>query len=70
MRESSCIRIFVSWVLLMDRTIFDAFMAVKSEASDLDGIPFSFVKMLLPVVLPALTNLFNFIFTCSEFPFR
>jgi hypothetical protein len=34
--------------------VFDAFMAVKSDSSGLDGIPLSFVKMLLPVVLPAL----------------
>jgi hypothetical protein len=30
----------------------------------------SFVEMLLPVVLPALTHFVNFIFTCSEFPSR
>jgi hypothetical protein len=45
------------------------------------GVPeFSFITiaskdvfdafMLLPVVLPALTHLFNFIFTRSEFPSR
>jgi hypothetical protein len=45
-------------------------MDVKSDASGLDGIPLSFVKMLLPVVFPAFTHLFNSIFTCSEFPFK
>jgi hypothetical protein len=43
---------------------------VKSDASGVDEIPLSFVKMLLPVVLPTLTHLFNFIFTCSEFRSR
>jgi hypothetical protein len=59
-----------SFVTVDSKDVFDTFMAVKLEASGLDGIPLSFVKMLLPVVLPALTHLFNFIFTCSEFPSR
>jgi hypothetical protein len=59
-----------SFIMVDSKDVFDAFMAVKSDASVLDGIPLSFVKMLLPVVLPALTNLFNFIFNCSEFPSR
>jgi hypothetical protein len=52
------------------KVVFDAFMAVKLNACGLDGIPLSFVKMLLPVILPALTQLANFIFTCSEFSSR
>jgi hypothetical protein len=58
------------FVTVDSKDVFDAFMAIKLDASCLDGIPLSFVKMLLPVVLPALTHLFNFIFTCSEFPPR
>jgi hypothetical protein len=45
-------------------------MAVKSDASGLDGVPLSFVKTLLSVVLPALTHLFHFLFTCSNFTSR
>jgi hypothetical protein len=55
-----------SFITVDSKNVFDAFMAVKSDASGLDGIPLSFVKILLPVVLPALTHLFDFIFTCSE----
>jgi hypothetical protein len=50
------------FITVDSRDVFDAFMAVKSDASGLDGIPFH--GILLPVVLPALTHLFNFIFTC------
>jgi hypothetical protein len=42
-------------------------MAVKSDASGLDGIVVC-LNVTMPVVLPALTHLFNFIFTYSEFP--
>jgi hypothetical protein len=59
-----------SFFTVDSKDIFDAFMAVKSNASGPDGIPQSFVKLLLPVVLPALTLLFNFFFTCSELPSR
>jgi hypothetical protein len=59
-----------SFITVDSKNVFDAFMAVKSDASGLDGIPLSFDKMLLLVVMPALTHLFNFIFTCSEFPSR
>jgi hypothetical protein len=38
-------------------------MAVKSDASGLDGISLSFVEWLLPVVLPVLKHLLNFMFT-------
>jgi hypothetical protein len=51
------------------KDVFDASMAVTSDASGLDRIPLSFVKMILPVVLPDMTYLFNFIFTCCELTF-
>jgi hypothetical protein len=50
-----------SFVTVDSKDVFDAFMAVIPDASGFDGISLSFVKM------PALTHLFNFIFTCSEF---
>jgi hypothetical protein len=46
-----------SFVMVDYKDVFDAFMAVKLDASCLDGIPLSFVKMLLLVVLPALSSL-------------
>jgi hypothetical protein len=39
-----------SFITVDSKDVFDAFMAVKSDASGLDGIPLLFVKMLLPVV--------------------
>jgi hypothetical protein len=38
-----------SFITVDSKDVFDAFMAVKSDASGLDGIPLSFVKMLLSV---------------------
>jgi hypothetical protein len=34
----------------------------------LDGIPLVFIKLLLPLILPVLTELFNYILTSSTFP--
>jgi hypothetical protein len=59
-----------SFVTVDSKNVLDASTALKSNVSGLDGIPLTFAKMLLPVVLPALTHLFNFIFTFSEFPSR
>jgi hypothetical protein len=35
----------------------------------LDGFPLVFIKLLLPLILPVLTELFNYILTSSTFPF-
>lgn len=42
--------------------------SVKSDSVGLDQIPISFVKMLLPLILPAITHLFNSVITKSFFP--
>jgi membrane-bound metal-dependent hydrolase YbcI (DUF457 family) len=34
----------------------------------LDGIPLGFFKLLLSLILPVLTELFNYVFTSSTFP--
>jgi hypothetical protein len=34
----------------------------------LDGIPLVFIRFLLPLILPVLTELFNYILTYSTFP--
>jgi hypothetical protein len=44
--------------------ICDAVMFIRSDAAGVDGIPLSFIKLLLPV----LTLIFNHIFVISEFP--
>jgi hypothetical protein len=44
---------------------------VTSNATGLDGIngiPLVFIKLLLPLILPVLTELFNYILTSSTFP--
>jgi hypothetical protein len=38
--------------------------SIRLDAAGVDGIPMSFIKLLLPVVLPVLTH----IFVSSEFP--
>jgi hypothetical protein len=48
--------------------ICDAVMSIRLDASGVDGIRLSFIKLLLPVVLPVLTHTFNHIFVSSEFP--
>jgi hypothetical protein len=45
----------------------DAVLSVKLNATGVEEIPMSFVGVLLPVILPALTHIYNYIFTCSEF---
>jgi hypothetical protein len=39
-------------------------MYIRSDAAGVDGIPLSFIKLLLPVLI----HIFNHIFVSSEFP--
>jgi hypothetical protein len=41
---------------------------ITLNATGLDGIPLVFIKLLLPLILPVLTELFNYILTSSTFP--
>jgi Reverse transcriptase (RNA-dependent DNA polymerase) len=50
--------------------VLDAVKSIKSDAAGDDGIPMSFLKLLLPVILPTITHIFNKIFYFSEFPRR
>jgi hypothetical protein len=43
-------------------------MSIRSDAAGVDGIPLSFIKLLLPLVLPVLIPIFKHIFVSSEFP--
>jgi hypothetical protein len=41
---------------------------ITSNATGLDGILLVFIKLLLPLILPVLAELFNYILTSSTFP--
>lgn len=45
-----------------------AFAQVKSKAIGLDGLPIRFMRLILPLILPYLTHLFNVCITSSTFP--
>jgi hypothetical protein len=42
--------------------ICDPIKSTRLDAAGVDGIPLSFIKLLLPAVLPVLTHIFNHIF--------
>lgn len=48
--------------------VVEALLRIKTESVGMDGIPLKFVKLILPVILPFLTHLFNFSLTSSTFP--
>lgn len=48
--------------------VYKAIMDIRSNAVGLDGIPIRFVKMILPILLPVVTYVFNFILTTSVYP--
>lgn len=53
-----------------DTETYDAIHRIKSNSEGLYCIPISFIKMVLPVVLPVITFIFNAILTKSAFPSR
>jgi hypothetical protein len=50
-----------SFVMVSDGEICDAVMSIRLNATGVDGIPLSFIKLLLPVVLPVLTHITIFL---------
>jgi hypothetical protein len=48
--------------------VYEAVNAVKSNAAGCDEIPLSIIKLLLPVILPILVHIYNYIFACCEYP--
>lgn len=48
--------------------VVSSFMSVKSNAIGSDGINPKFFKLLLPLLLPFVTHIFNFIIMSSTFP--
>jgi hypothetical protein len=57
-----------SFATVSESEIYDAVMSIWSDAAGVNGIPLSFIKLLLLVVLPVLTHIFNHIFVSSKFP--
>jgi hypothetical protein len=51
-----------------DEEVKRAVFGVKSNAVGLDEIPLRFIKLLLPIIMPILTHIFNSCLTFSEFP--
>lgn len=45
-----------------------AFQRLKSDAEGCDGLSLRFIKILLPAILPHLTEIFNYILTSSSYP--
>ena len=41
---------------------------MKSNSVGFDNIPISFIKLLLPILLPYIRHLFNFCLTSSQYP--
>jgi len=48
--------------------VFEAVYSIKSNASGCDEVPLTIIKLLLPVILPILVHIYNYIFACSEYP--
>jgi hypothetical protein len=57
-----------SFATVSESEIYDAVMFIRSDAASVNGIPLSFIKLLLPVVLPVLTHIYNLIFVGFKFP--
>jgi Reverse transcriptase (RNA-dependent DNA polymerase) len=51
-----------------DLEVYNAFSHIKSNAVGTDGVPIRFLRILMPVVLPFLTHIFNTILTSASFP--
>lgn len=51
-----------------DQEVKKAIYEVRSNAVGVDKLPLKFIKMLLPVILPVITHIFNYSLTSSVFP--
>jgi Reverse transcriptase (RNA-dependent DNA polymerase) len=51
-----------------DLEVLNAISRVKAMDTDLDGIPLKFIKLILPLILPCITHIYNTILTTSMFP--
>jgi hypothetical protein len=48
--------------------VFNTIHQIKSNAIGLDGVPLTFLKLILPQILTVVTHIFNFILTTSVYP--
>ena len=48
--------------------VLTAINSLKSYSLGLDGLPLKFVKLIIPYIIPYLTNIFNTVLTTSYFP--
>ncbi|XP_055714303.1 uncharacterized protein LOC129808549 [Phlebotomus papatasi] len=53
---------------VLSHVVLSAIQRVKSSAVGVDGISLDFIRLILPVILPCLTDLVNFAITSSPFP--
>jgi hypothetical protein len=51
-----------SFATVSESEICDAVMSIRSHAAGVDGIPLSFIELILPAVLLVLNHIFNNIF--------
>lgn len=57
-----------SFTNVSKKEVFDSVLGFKSNAVGLDEIPFKFLKVILPYIVPVITHIFNFCLTKSVFP--
>ena len=57
-----------SFDLITIQDIVNSINRISSNAVGIDGIPIKFIKMLLPIINPALCHIFNYIVMTSTFP--
>ncbi|GAB0090586.1 hypothetical protein DMENIID0001_053240 [Sergentomyia squamirostris] len=57
-----------NFIAVSDDQVIYAVSGIKSSAVGIDGFSIDFIKLLLPVILPYLTELLNFSITTSTFP--
>uniref|UniRef100_T1DE06 Putative outcast ele5 orf1-h 1e-40-j 4 n=1 Tax=Psorophora albipes TaxID=869069 RepID=T1DE06_9DIPT len=58
----------LKFATINENDVILAIKSIKSNAVGLDEIPLSFIKLLLPSILPAICYIFNLIITSSKFP--
>ena len=66
--SSSIYNIYFSFNCVNQCDVLSSILAVKSNAVGLDGICPRFIKVILPVILPFITHIFNTCLMSSQFP--
>lgn len=66
-RDNECNTSF-KFVCVSQLDVLESFLSIKSNAVGLDKLHPTFIKSLLPVMLPFFTHVFNTILTTSAYP--